>query len=91
MEKEFECTLHGKVQGTGYRVFIKEKADQIGVYGFVSNNEDGTVTVVAQGEEDKLIDFLSFVRRGPFFARIDDIEVEWADKQRDAYPDFSIE
>ena len=49
MKKEVYCTVHGEVQGVFFRQFVKEKADQLGVFGYAKNLPDGTVEIVAQG------------------------------------------
>lgn len=89
-EKEIDCIVRGKVQAVGYRVFIKKRADELGLVGYVQNEEDGSVSVVAQGAEEKLQTFLEHVKEGPYFARVDDVEVTWSDTLQDALVEFEI-
>lgn len=89
--KEIDCTIHGKVQGVFFRKFIKERADKLGLYGFVQNTEEGTVDVVAQGEEEKLHEFVDLMKNGPVFARITSVDVVWNDISQDSFTEFSIE
>lgn len=88
--KEVEITLYGKVQGVGLRAFAKKYAEEQGIVGWVSNHEDGHVEVVAQGEEDTLLDFIALLRKGPVFSRIEDAKVIWFEKPQDTFQDFEI-
>jgi len=89
--KEIECKIYGKVQGVFFRAFIKERADILGICGYVENMEDGTVEVVAQGEEEKLKELLELIKKGPTFARVDSVDMSWSDVLQDTFTDFTIE
>lgn len=59
--------VHGKVQGVFYRENTMNKARQIGgLTGYVKNLLDGTVEVVAEGEDKKLRDLLTACKKGSF-------------------------
>ena len=79
MRKRLECIVKGRVQLVTFRDFTKRKARRFEVVGTVENLSDGTVKVVAEGEEEKLTDFLSLLKKGPTFARVDDVLIEWKD------------
>ena len=49
--------VHGFVQGVGYRAYVKGLADKLGIGGMVMNQEDGSVLVIAMGEEGVLRNF----------------------------------
>ena len=87
--KEIECIITGKVQGVGYRDFVMRHARALWLTGVVKNVKPGTVTVIAQGPEDKLSRFIEHLRKGPFLARVRDVEVMWREPQ-DNFKDFSI-
>lgn len=90
--REFNVTIHGKVQGVGFRAKTKQRADEIGgIYGYVKNSEDGTVEVTAQGEEEKLQELLSYLKDGPMFAEVTDIDIAWHDTLQDAMTTFTTE
>ena len=90
--KEMTVTISGEVQGVGFRAFTQKQADKIGgIYGFVHNAVDGTVEVVAQGEEEDLKKLLSYLKRGPYFAEVEYYDVEWHDRLQDEFTDFTIE
>ena len=67
--------MSGKVQGVFFRASTKEKAEELGITGFVRNERDGSVYIEAQGEEDVLEDFLHWCKRGPQHARVDAINI----------------
>jgi acylphosphatase len=67
--------VRGRVQGVGFRWFVEREAHLLGVAGWVRNNHDGSVEVLAQGSRDQLSGLHSRLREGPRAARVDDVEV----------------
>lgn len=76
MPKRIECKIYGRVQGVFFRDFVKTEADRLGLFGFVKNLEDGGVEIAAEGDENKLKEFLEILRRGTKYSKIGKIEVE---------------
>jgi acylphosphatase len=66
--------IRGRVQGVGFRWFVEREAHVLGVSGWVRNNADGSVEVLAQGTRDQLLGLRSRLRQGPRAARVDDVE-----------------
>ncbi len=64
----------GKVQGVYFRATCKAVADQLGVKGFVRNNNDGSVYIEAEGDEFALESFLEFCHEGPDRAEVDSVD-----------------
>lgn len=83
MKKEVYCIIHGDVQGVSFRRFAKEKADILGVFGYAKNLEDGTVEVVAQGEENDVKSFLESISAGPEDAQVESMNVMWGKVEED--------
>ncbi len=50
MKKSIEAKITGKVQGVWFRKYTKEKADELGIKGFVRNEPDGSVYLEAEGD-----------------------------------------
>ncbi|OGG50952.1 hypothetical protein A2763_02880 [Candidatus Kaiserbacteria bacterium RIFCSPHIGHO2_01_FULL_54_36] len=75
--EEILCIVSGKVQGVFYRDFIASHARDLALTGYVRNMSDSSVEIVAQGSRADLEKFLEHARRGPFLARVSNIEVEW--------------
>ena len=67
--------VRGRVQGVGFRWFVEREAHILGIAGWVRNNHDGSVEVLAQGTRDQLSGLHSRLREGPRAARVDSVEV----------------
>jgi acylphosphatase len=79
LRKRAHAVIHGRVQGVFFRGDMRDRARSLGVAGWVRNNPDGTVEAVLEGEDDQLELLLSWCRRGPAGARVDDVDVDWAE------------
>jgi len=66
--------VRGRVQGVGFRWFVEREAHILGISGWVRNNSDGSVEVLAQGTREQLLGLRSRLRQGPRAARVDDVE-----------------
>lgn len=73
-KKRMECIVHGRVQLVMFRDFAKRSAGKFGIVGIVRNADDGTVRVVAEGEEANLALFLKRLEKGSFLSRVDFVE-----------------
>jgi acylphosphatase len=67
----------GRVQRVGYRLFAQDAAQREGVRGYVRNEPDGSVEVVAEGDASALLRFEMAIRRGPTGAQVDDVQTTW--------------
>jgi acylphosphatase len=70
--------VRGRVQGVGFRWFVEREAHILAVAGWVRNNHDGSVEILAQGTRDQLSGLHSRLRAGPRAARVDAVEVSEA-------------
>ena len=68
-------TVRGRVQGVGFRWFAQRQAERLGLAGWVSNQPDGSVKVVAEGEARSLDRFVAALRSGPPAASVREAEV----------------
>lgn len=66
----------GRVQGVGYRMFVRDAAARDGIAGSARNLDDGRVEVLAEGEAEAMTRFELALRRGPSHARVADVHVE---------------
>jgi acylphosphatase len=66
--------IEGRVQGLGYRDWMKAQAERLGLQGWVRNRPDGSVQALVAGEEGAVLALLTACRRGPLLARVDRIE-----------------
>lgn len=67
--------VRGRVQGVGFRWFVEREAQQIGLAGWVRNNPDGAVEVLATGSREQINALHEKLRMGPRAARVDDVQV----------------
>jgi acylphosphatase len=80
--------IHGRVQGVGFRIWIRDRARTRGVAGTVGNRADGAVEAVFEGPEEAVAAMLALARRGPPDAWVDRLEV--ADEQPRGESGFEV-
>jgi len=76
-EKAIEArrfVVRGRVQGVGFRWFVEREADLLKIAGWVRNNPDGTVEVLAIGTREQVADLRLRLQQGPRAARVDNVE-----------------
>ena len=66
--------VRGRVQGVGFRWFVDHEARQLGLAGWVRNNIDGTVELLAMGNEQQLATLKRRLQQGPRAARVDELQ-----------------
>lgn len=79
----------GQVQGVNFRSSTKAEADALGLTGSVRNCPDGSVEVVIEGPRTTVQQLVDWCRRGPSWARVDDIAIEWQVASRE-FSEFAI-
>lgn len=84
----FEFTFHGRVQGVGFRAVAKELAREHGIMGWVRNEADGTVSLVAEGPRETVHAYLQALR-DRMSQCIDDEKVVESDHTR-GYTGFEV-
>jgi acylphosphatase len=86
---ELFATITGLVQGVRYRDYVQVSAGKLGLTGFVRNNRDGSVTVIAHGMPDELKLFVEYLHEGSLQSKVEGVGVEWRTATV-LYDDFSI-
>jgi acylphosphatase len=81
--------ITGRVQGVCYRAETRQQACNLGLTGWVKNLPDGQVEILAEGEEQRVRDLISWCRQGPPRSRVDLIE-ESTEKYTGEFNSFSI-
>jgi acylphosphatase len=71
--------VHGRVQGVFFRNWTMTRARALGIRGWVRNRRDGSVELVAYGEDDAVEALTAACRTGPPAAQVERIEVEIAE------------
>lgn len=75
--KRISINITGRVQGVFFRHTARLRAEEFGLCGWARNEDNGSVTVAAEGEEGALRKFIEWCRHGPPLARVDNIQIEW--------------
>ncbi len=68
----------GRVQGIGFREACVQRAQALGVTGYVRNRRDGSVEVMLQGPTDAVARMQAWLHEGPPLARVDRVTVSSA-------------
>lgn len=76
MLQTISIKVTGKVQGVFYRQATKETAIDSGITGEVKNMPDGSVHIIATGNEDQLRNLVEWCRTGPKRAMVTDVRAE---------------
>jgi acylphosphatase len=76
--ERLHAVIRGNVQGVGFRYFIQRRARQLGLQGWVRNNDDGSVELVAEGDKPQLEQLQMAAEEGPRMARVQRVETHWS-------------
>jgi len=87
--KRLKATVYGRVQGVSFRYYTRKEAWRLGLVGWVANRQDGTVQVVAEGEEKLLLQLLDYLHRGSPAAAVNRVQAEW-ESSTDRFREFSV-
>ena len=71
--------VHGRVQGVGFREYMRREALSLGVAGWVRNRRDGSVEAVVHGDEGAVERMVAWAAHGPSSAKVTSIQVENAE------------
>lgn len=93
MMLEMRLTIHGRVQGVGYRYSILNhlEQNQIMVRGYVKNKPNGTVEIVGQGDIEALKDLRRFAVAGSSRSEVREIEETYLEIGEYTFDSFSID
>jgi acylphosphatase len=76
MKSNVHVIIKGRVQGVWFRASTKQKAEQLGITGWVRNTTDGHVEAIFEGEENIVKEMLEWCNHGPPLAEIKEVEVK---------------
>lgn len=82
--------IEGRVQGVGFRYFVRESATVYPITGWVRNLHAGGVELVAEGEREDLEKLLGTVKEGPRGSVVTDVRVNWEPATRE-FDHFGIQ
>lgn len=88
-QKQLTAVVEGYVQGVSFRYYTHRAANRLGLTGWVANQRDGTVKVVAEGREADLLTLLSFLQEGSPAARVKQVKSTWSEATG-GFKNFSV-
>lgn len=88
-DRTVRIIVGGLVQGVGFRYYVYNQAQALGLTGYTQNLPTGQVEVVASGDRGLLDDFVKAVRVGPRYASVSQLDVEEI-TLREPFTDFRI-
>jgi len=71
-----ELVVHGDVQGVSYRYFARDIAKKMGVKGWIRNEADGSITIIIEGDDDRVSNFVNWCKQGSPMSTIKDVEIK---------------
>lgn len=80
--------ITGKVQGVGFRGGALHKAKQLGLNGWVKNNQNGGVEIEVEGSENEVGTFIDWCHEGTMLSRVDGVKTSVGELKK--YINFSI-
>ncbi|HKJ85256.1 MAG TPA: acylphosphatase [Spirochaetia bacterium] len=86
----FTATVHGRVQGVGFRYYTRSMAHRLNVRGYVQNLPDGSVRVECEGQPAAVRQMAEWLRKGPSSAKVNDVDLHWKSKKA-GYATFTVE
>lgn len=72
--KRIHATVSGRVQGVGFRYFVRNQASSLGLTGYVRNLENGDVEVVAEGPAEQVEALRQSLWKGPALSKVTDVD-----------------
>ncbi len=89
MKIEAHVLISGRVQGVWFRASTKQKAEQLGIKGWVRNTSDGCVEAVFEGQEELVREIIEWCYHGPPMAKVSNVEVK-TKESKDSFDRFYV-
>ena len=89
MNTRAHVVISGRVQGVWYRASTRDKAEQLGLTGWVRNTFDNKVEAVFEGDENAIKEMIAWCHEGPRLASVTDVTVDY-EKFSGEFEEFSI-
>lgn len=75
--KQLHLTVRGRVQGVYFRASAQREARRLGLSGWVRNRSDGSMEILAEGEELSIRELHGWAQKGPSAARVERVDSRW--------------
>ncbi len=89
IQSRVHVLITGRVQGVWFRSNTKQKADKLGITGWVRNTTDGNVEAVFEGFDKRIEEMIDWCKTGPPLAKVENVKIEKQDPKNN-YDKFSI-
>lgn len=89
MEIGAHIIVKGMIQGVGFRYFVFNRANGLGLAGFVHNVYNGDVEIEVEGDRSLIEEFIKEIKVGPRSAHVVDIKIHWVEKSNN-YQSFEV-
>lgn len=74
--------VKGLVQGVGFRFYTVRRAKALELTGYAKNLLDGSVEVIASGDEKNIRELYDFLKQGPERSHVEQCTFEYLDEER---------
>lgn len=74
--------VSGKVQGVFFRDNTRRKSVELGLKGYAKNLPDGTVEVVAEGNENKVNELIEFIKNNPGTSNVEGVKIRHKEPEK---------
>lgn len=79
MRKRLSLFIGGRVQGVFFRHGARNRAKEIALVGWVRNESDGSVRIIAEGDEENLNRLVEWCKQGTEWSEVRRLEVKWSE------------
>lgn len=76
MKSNVHVLISGRVQGVWFRASTKQKAEQLGLTGWVRNTFNGDVEAVFEGQEKQVNEMINWCHQGPPLSKVEKVEIK---------------
>ena len=83
--------ISGDVQGVWFRISAQDKANELGLTGWVKNLFSNAVEIVAEGDMENLSTLIGWLQSGPPNDKVDKVSIEWEEQDKNEYSSFEIQ
>lgn len=75
--------VSGRVQGVFFRDSTRERAEELGLAGYVKNTPDGDVEALFEGPKESVEEMVRWCEQGPPHASVENVDVDRESAQGD--------
>ncbi len=76
MKLNVHVLIFGRVQGVWFRASTKQKADELGLTGWVRNTHNGCVEAIFEGDESQVNKMVNWCHNGPPLSKVEKVEIK---------------